>query len=383
MQALQGKRFEALDSFRGICALLVVCYHARILLSVAELPFFRHANYFVEFFFVLSGFVMYHTYGAKTMDSNRFKDYLTSRFFRIYPMHILVLTVVIGLEFMKLLGQQKGFYFNNAAFTASADPKYILPNILLIQAWVSESAALSFNVPSWSISIEFYLYIIFGVLMWKAGKMKNIFFVAIVLVAGTLIMINQLPLTDQAMRGLLCFFAGCLSYMAYKKIAFINSNKLLFTILELVLALLIIYTIVADFSGVYKGIVTTLLFCVTIITFAVEGGAISALLRNKVFTYLGKLSYSIYITHYIIYFLFLATAIVLSKVIGHDLTIVDNSGAVATRFITTHHVIYDQLILLALLLVVIVISGFTYKYVELKGIELGKRFKKKRAAAVA
>lgn len=171
--------------------------------------------------------------------------------------------------------------------------------------------------------------------------------------------------------------------MAYKKIAFINSNKLLFTILELVLALLIIYTIVADFSGVYKGIVTTLLFCVTIITFAVEGGAISALLRNKVFTYLGKLSYSIYITHYIIYFLFLATAIVLSKVIGHDLTIVDNSGAVATRFITTHHVIYDQLILLALLLVVIVISGFTYKYVELKGIELGKRFKKKRAAAVA
>jgi peptidoglycan/LPS O-acetylase OafA/YrhL len=54
-------RFVALDSWRGLCALLVAVYNARSSSS----SFLTHASLFVDFFFVLSGFVITHAYMTK------------------------------------------------------------------------------------------------------------------------------------------------------------------------------------------------------------------------------------------------------------------------------------------------------------------------------
>lgn len=57
-----NQRFLVLDSFRGIAAICVVIFHMHIIGSITELNFFRGSSLFVEFFFVLSGFVLAHTY---------------------------------------------------------------------------------------------------------------------------------------------------------------------------------------------------------------------------------------------------------------------------------------------------------------------------------
>ncbi|WP_341842501.1 acyltransferase family protein [Chitinophaga caseinilytica] len=96
------KRFEALDGLRGICAMFVVLFHIHVLLSFAEFPFFRNGRYFVEFFFILSGFVMYFTYGKRSFAEGQFKDFLISRTFRIFPMHVCMLLFFIAFEAIKL-----------------------------------------------------------------------------------------------------------------------------------------------------------------------------------------------------------------------------------------------------------------------------------------
>src|SRR5258708_14456580 len=57
-------RFRALDSWRGICALLVAAHHLEARGFIYWQPLVRNAWLFVDFFFVLSGFVIAHAYGA-------------------------------------------------------------------------------------------------------------------------------------------------------------------------------------------------------------------------------------------------------------------------------------------------------------------------------
>ncbi|MEL0036836.1 MAG: acyltransferase, partial [Gammaproteobacteria bacterium] len=142
-------RFRVLDSFRGLCAIFVVLYHLKVIGAFSEWSFFRNSGIFVEFFFILSGFVLTHGYAFKSNLS--FKNFISSRVFRLFPLHVLVLFAFIVLELGKwLISSQINVTLNNAAFTGDYSPKFILPNLLLIHAWFESFNPLSFNTLSWS-----------------------------------------------------------------------------------------------------------------------------------------------------------------------------------------------------------------------------------------
>jgi len=364
------KRFEVLDSFRGLAALFVVLFHMHYVGSITELSFFRGTSLFVEFFFVLSGFVLAHGYGWK--ENLKFKDFLIARTFRLLPLHIVILVVFILLEFGKLFAYQHGFHFNDIPFTNETNPNDIIPNLLLLQSWLPNTNSLSWNTPSWSISIEYYMYMLFfASLLIKKENLKYILWFLISIIMSVFIFLG-VEIAQEILRGLSCFFGGALTYLLYKNTeGKINFNKNYFTLLEIILLILVVLILSSDIH--YKSLVASLLFCIQVFIFAFEKGSISQILKQKIFLYLGKLSYSIYMIHSVILFFALSTFMIIQKIFNIKLEIMVND----VRTIDLGNPIFNNISIIITLAIIIFLSGFTYKYIEQKGQNMGKSLKKK------
>lgn len=169
----RNERFSALDSFRGLAAICVVLYHMRLSISLPKSNFIEHSWIFVEFFFILSGFVLTHSYA--TRDNLTFKNFVIGRTFRLFPLHYAVFLVIIALELLKLAASHHGIHFYNAPFEGRNSIKEILPNLLLLQSWLPFSNSLSFNGPSWSLSVEYYVYMIFFCTLFAKKNLERLY----------------------------------------------------------------------------------------------------------------------------------------------------------------------------------------------------------------
>ncbi|MGS0827510.1 acyltransferase family protein [Shewanella sp. 0m-8] len=353
------KRFEALDGFRGLCAVFVVFFHIHIISSFTEWGFFRGSGIFVEFFFVLSGFVLAHGYGCRDyIDS---KMFIRSRVLRLFPLHIFMLGVFVFFELGKfIVFKYGGITFNNLPFTGERSLYEIIPNMLLIQAWSPYTSALSFNYPSWSISIEFYMYLILLLTIVFTGKYKQLIWAALSFVAFFLMLTKSDVLVKEVVSGISSFFGGCIVYMLYRNISHIKINAFVGTFLEIVSIILIVFIVKNEFE--FRKFVAILCFFCTVLLFSFESGLVSNLLRNVVIQSLGRLSYSIYMTHAAVLFIVTSLMLVLQKVTNGSFAPMVNGQ----RMITTGNDVANNLLALVILLVVIAVSIFTHKLIEVR-----------------
>ncbi|MBW3528128.1 acyltransferase [Shewanella sp. NKUCC05_KAH] len=362
-----NKRFEALDAFRGICAIAVVVFHMHLVGSITELQFFRGSSIFVDFFFVLSGFVLAHGYAYKK--NLKFTSFMRSRFFRIYPLHIFMFLVIFTLELGKLIAYKfGGFIFNNIPFTNSFAINEIIPNLLLIQSWSSYTDPLSFNYPSWSISIEFYMYALFFCSIIAFNNYKVIAWAITSIIAFSLIYSQSSLITSEVLRGVSCFFGGAFTYWLFlQTVTTFKLSVIVGTCLELLLLSMIIFAVQSQFN--HRSSISSVLFMITVFFFAFEFGAISRLLRAKCFQLLGKLSYSIYMTHTAVLFCLTSIAIILHKVTGNAFTTMKDG----IRFLDFGHTFTNNAVVIFIVMIVIAISNITYKYIELTGQRLNAK----------
>ena len=352
-------RFTVLDSFRGIFALCVVVFHTHYFNSITETSFFRGSDSFVDFFFVLSGFVITHSYAYKKDIS--FKKFTLSRFFRLFPLHIATLIFYILLELCKLVAYRYGIAFNKPPFSAENDPSQIIPNLLLLQSWTTYTNALSFNYPAWSISIEFYIYLIFFITLLVKGLYRNILWFFIASIATLLFSNSYLTTADilsiTVLRGLSGFFAGALTYLLYKnthniiKLGTIGSS-----LFEISLFISILFVISSNFDN--KGIVLLFLFSASIFIFAFEKGLLSSLFSKQLFNGIGKLSYSIYMTHAPILFMILSLYMILEKFLKTKSMTLMIKGF---RFVDFGSIFLNNLGVLITVITVLLVSNITYK----------------------
>ncbi|MNZ54739.1 Acyltransferase family protein [compost metagenome] len=366
------KRFHSLDSFRGLFAVAVVLYHLRVSGSFTEWAFFRHSEVFVAFFFVLSGFVLTHAYGNKA--HLNFRKFFISRTFRLLPLHLFMLGVFILLESGRYIAYHKGMAFNNAPFSEKFAPGEILPNALLLQSWTHLTNPLSFNYPSWSISIEYYTYMLFALILSIAGGVRQWLWAVIVLATLTLIYTGNTFFTVESIRGLAYFFTGCLTYMLYLKLAQPGQATFwLMTLLEVAAVAAALLFVVNDFAT--KALVASPLFSVIILIFAFDSGALSRVLAGQPFSFLGKLSYSIYLTHAAILFCVVSVFMVAKKFLGIDVApMIDG-----TRYLDTGNPLFNNLVALLVVAMVVLVSMFTYRYVEMTGQAVGRALANKSA----
>ncbi len=362
-------RFVVLDSFRGIAALFVVLFHMHYVDSMTDCKFIRNSYLFVEFFFVLSGFVLTHSYAFKSVG---FKSFFISRTFRLMPLHVFMLGVFVCLEIAKLFAQMGGNSFNNAAFTNMNSIDEILPNLFLLQSWLPFVEPLSWNYPSWSISVEYYVYMIFfATLLWK--KFRYLAWLTISFVAF-LCIFEQSEFLKDALRGLSCFFMGALVYVLYVKFHQQISKMSHFVFLLLELAVLsVAFCIMQTPKFDHQAILASVIFALTIFIFSFEKGFISKMLKGYIFQLLGRLSYSIYMVHAAVLFVSLGVFMVLEKMLGRKLMFMIEK----VRYVDLGSVLANNLMVVFVIFIVLIFSYMAHKTIEVKGQKVGKKLIKK------
>jgi peptidoglycan/LPS O-acetylase OafA/YrhL len=114
----------------------------------------------VQFFFVLSGFIFFWLYAERIAAGQcTFIRFLGLRFARLYPLHAITLVAVCGLQAAWWREWNSFFVYEwNDAY-------HFALNSLFIQHWGFEKG-MSFNGPSWSISTEIALYLLFFALAY-------------------------------------------------------------------------------------------------------------------------------------------------------------------------------------------------------------------------
>jgi peptidoglycan/LPS O-acetylase OafA/YrhL len=164
MSAQSAGKIEELESIRGIAALLVVLFHIPVWNThLHDIRFIQNSYYMVDLFFVLSGFVMNLNYGDRLHGVGDLARFQFLRLGRLYPAHLLFLLLGILTSASSWIAATT-FGLNNAHGSAFKDATFasFAEQMLLIHSLGFFKIAHPFNLPSWSISVEFYTYLVFG-----------------------------------------------------------------------------------------------------------------------------------------------------------------------------------------------------------------------------
>jgi|SRR5579864_65212 len=166
-------RLPALTSLRFFAALHVCVFHVYAMKIAADTGWFHQVASIgyvgVNFFFVLSGFILVYTYADRDVRAGAF---WWARFARIYPAYLFSLLLTAPFFFYVCLKMKPApipflIWPQNHLVTSSA---LVLP---LLQSWVP-GAALAWNAPAWSLSDEAFFYLFFpALLVWLAKKQNK------------------------------------------------------------------------------------------------------------------------------------------------------------------------------------------------------------------
>lgn len=266
--------------------------------------FIQHSYLFVDYFFVLSGFVIAHAYSNRLKSGRDAGRFMVRRFGRIWPLHLLMLAAFIGLELARLV-----LNFDSAPpFTRDRSIEAIFTNLALIQAW-HVHPYLTWNGPSWTLSAEWACYLIFAGLVLIAPKRFRWIGLVLAIIGGVLVLSYARRWMNTTYdfavpRAVYGFFLGCLLQGLWIRIPRLKGGAA--TLLE-------IAAIVAAcvFIGYAQGPITvavTLIFMALIWVFAGEEGALSRVLDHPALVTLGRWSFAIYMVHMFILTLMMIVA---------------------------------------------------------------------------
>jgi peptidoglycan/LPS O-acetylase OafA/YrhL len=319
-------RFETLDAWRGICAILVAMMHFPASGPLGESPLVRGAFLFVDYFFVLSGFVITHGYGRQLADGADYRRFIMLRLGRIYPLHVAVLALFVCFEAVRLFvpalrGQ------GAPAFGDGSTVSELWSSLALLNG-VGADDRLAWNGPSWSISAEVWTYVLFGVAVVLLQGRTWLALAAAVL-AGALVLVHFSPKYMDATwdfgfaRCVYGFAVGALLYalcmdgLTRRQLPGQHSVGA-WTAAELV-AVAAVVAFVTFAARSVAGIAAPLVFAAVLAVFVHERGLVSRLLRMRLFLWLGSLSYGIYMVHIFVQSRLVNFGTVIGKLTGFEL----------------------------------------------------------------
>lgn len=310
--------YNILDGLRGIAALTVVCFHLFEAFATSHLDQrINHGYLAVDFFFILSGFVVGYAYDDRWKKMT-VAEFLKRRFIRLHPM--VVMGAVIGAVM---------FYFQGCSVwdvsTVSMSMLLVatLLNALLIPAAPgSEIRGLGemypLNGPSWSLFFEYIGNILYAFFI---RKLPTRALSVLVLLAGCGLAafavwgplgdicvgfaMDGVNMTGGSLRLLFAFSAGLLLSRVFKPIHI----KGAFWICSLaVVALLSVPRIGGSehlwMNGLYDTVCAVVFF--PLLVYLGASGKTTDKITTRVCKFLGDISYPLYMVHYPFIYLYYA-----------------------------------------------------------------------------
>jgi len=370
---INNKYLPNLTSLRGIAALLTVIFHVGLVLSSfggqlldGRISSVLNRMYLmVDFFFVLSGFILCYVYAEYFEDSvsrQDFKKFTIARFARIYPLHLF--SLLLTTLFLFLLHQWGAIV--PPILDAENSVYSFVTNLLLLHS-MNLHHWFTYTHASWSISTEWWMYMLFPFLVGPFLKLSNsgrfvIFSFCVVgyLVIGYILVplvtipdaISFLKVPPFSLnvayqfgffRCLFGFLIGMIVYILYKG----NWSKPLFssgyTFLVLVSGLaLCLHFAVPD-------VLTVLFFPCILLSAAYGNQNLNTVLASKPLQRLGEWSFSIYLIHQP--FLYQGAALM-----GNP----DKTGITVPKM----GMLTSWLICLIFVVFILFISYLTYRFIE-------------------
>ena len=350
----------SLTALRGVAALWVVVYHYSVqclpTLDLVPHTYLVHKGYLaVDMFFMLSGFVMTHVYHRAFSESvsRNYRSFLFARVARIYPLHLLILVLFVATAVAAQLTAGASIdSLRNVPLRGSESVSAFVANVFMLQGL--NAGQLSWNYPSWSISVEFMAYLLFPFALpaiWRASDKAKIavalFLVALLALLAFLTKGNfdqwDGPIT--LLRCLPEFILGTLLYCAFRAVprgSFLDRDATAFGVLLMIILCLHVGA---------PDLLIACLFAVLVLTAVLNTGSFAGFANTPSLIWLGDISYSLYLVHGFIQF-------VTTKLLGHFG--IQDHGDLS---------IYSSLALMALMIAVsLAASHLTYF-----GIEIGCR----------
>ena len=283
-------RFVLLDGARGIAALAVVLFH----LYSGTNRLFGHFFLFVDFFFVLSGFVLAHVI-IKIETYESVTKFLINRFIRLAPMAYSAVSVVILMQIVVNL---------KYLFSGDQIPKGIPLDVLtlfftflFLQVFSLNSQLLLY--PLWSLSAEWLSNILASVTKKVSKRREIIFFITpglFLLVVATFILENSFwqNTWNQLGRGLFGFGLGLGLWRVRNRFK-LRARASLHLVFGVILSGLVL--VLNHFSKELALFVSSPLFATSILMFYRFEMQVTKIWLSGSLKYLGRLSYGIYIWH--------------------------------------------------------------------------------------
>jgi peptidoglycan/LPS O-acetylase OafA/YrhL len=385
---LTKTHFRVLDAWRGVAALLVAIFHLNLYGVIYSLEFIRNAYLFVDFFFVLSGFVITHSYADRLGTIEELRSFAIKRLGRLWPLHAIVLVAFVVVESTKAALAARGASFYLPPFTGINSPSTIPMNLVFAQSF-GLVQHLTWNPPSWSICAEFWTYLVFAVMLflvarWFGGvRLATDCFFAFI-VAGSFLMLvikSQHGIDASYDLGFVrCLYGFLVGHLTYRLFRMPSKIKLNAAALEWgMLIVLIAYVSLARRTG--YSLFAPLVFAAAVFVFAFEAGPVSRAMSNKMNDWLGKVSYSIYMWQAFVIFNFVDRPVsILERVTGRVLTTTEGVspalGGEAGKLIVLSGHWLPMLVTLVFLGGLVAIAGMSFYLVEVPGQRLFSRLSK-------
>ena len=304
--------YEVLDGLRGVAALIVVAFHTFEEFSYGDhvKQILNHGYLAVDFFFLLSGFVVAYAYDDR-WGRMSLTDFFKRRLIRLQPMVImgsligaLLFYLAAGPVFPKIANTPVWQLALVALLGATLLP---LPYQLDVRGWFEMHPL---DGPAWSLFFEYIANVLYAVGLRKLSNrvlgvltaLAAILLVEVALRQGDVIggwstSIAQLHIGFA--RLLFPFFAGMLLMRSGRRVHIPGA----FGWASLLLALCLCLPRVGGYAhpwlnGVYDSVCILILFPLIVAIGAGSGKSAGSTTGNRLANWLGGISYPLYITHY-------------------------------------------------------------------------------------